>query len=96
VHLSAPYPRDWLTGRPLTSDIQHTDDLVFIDAHQRFRFLIDGPGSVPSRRLLPPRIYTFMDTAGRQIVRRPTAGSWSAAEVEQVVRWLVGEGGASP
>lgn len=96
VRVSPPYPRDWLTGRPLKSDIQHTDDVVFIDAHQRFRFLIDGPGSVPSRQQVPPKIYSFMDRLGHQNIRRPSAGSWSAAQVDQVVHWLTNDEGASP
>lgn len=96
VHMSPPYERDWLTGRPLRSDIQHTDDLVFIDADQRFRFLIDGPGSVPSPRLIPRRIYAFMDSVGHHDVRRPSAGSWSAAEIEQVLHWMTRDGGTQP
>lgn len=95
VRVSPPYPRDWVTGQPLRSDIQHTDDLVFIDAHQRFRYLIDGPGSVPSPRLIPSRIYSFMDTAGHQNIRRPSLGAWSAQQVEQAVRWLMNNEGAS-
>ncbi|MGZ4460452.1 MAG: SCO family protein [Oryzihumus sp.] len=96
VRVRAPYPRDWLTGRPLTSDIQHTDDLVFIDARQRFRFLIDGAGSVPSPGAIPARIYGFMNAQGHRNARSPSAGSWSAARVRQVVQWLVDNEGATP
>jgi protein SCO1/2 len=95
VRVSPPYPRDWVTGRPVTTDIQHTDDLVFIDAHQRFRYLIDGPGSVPSKDLVPRRIYAFMDQQGHQNVRTPAPGSWSGAQVQRVLRWLMSDGGAS-
>ncbi len=88
TRVAKPYPRDWLTGQPLTSDITHTDDLVFVDAHQRFRFLIDGAGSVSSTRTIPPRIYAFMDRLGHQNVRRPAAGSWTAGQVLAVLHWL--------
>lgn len=94
VRVSPPYQRDWVTGQPLTTDIQHTDDLVFLDEHQRFRFLLDGPGRVASPRLVPRRIYAFMDDTGHQNVRAK-AGAWSAHEVEQVVRWLTKNEGAS-
>lgn len=96
VRVGRPYPRDWLTGQPLTTDIQHTDDLVFIDANQRFRFLIDGPGSVPSKDAIPSRIYGFMDAAGHQNVNNPSPGSWSAGQVQRVLHWLVKSEGASP
>lgn len=91
VARSPPYPRDWLTHRPLTVDIQHSDDLVFIGPDQRFRFEVDGPGSVPSHAALPPRIYAFMDAAGHQNVRTPSGGSWSAGQVLRVVHWLLAD-----
>jgi protein SCO1 len=89
VSLSPPYPRDWLTNKPLTFDIQHTDDLIFIDAQQRVRFEIDGPATVGSASNLPARIYTFMDKLGHRNVRHPSAGSWSGAQVTRVLHWLV-------
>jgi protein SCO1 len=93
VKLSPPYPRDWLTHRPLTVDIQHTDDLVFIGPQQRFRFVIDGPGSVRSASALPSRIYSFMDRSGHRNVSNPSAGSWTGSQVLRVLHWLVGAGG---
>jgi protein SCO1/2 len=89
VSVSRPYPRDWLTHQPLVFDIQHSDDLIFIGPDERFRFEIDGPGSVSSRDGLPHRIYTFMDALGHRNLRRPSPGSWSAAQVLHVLRWLV-------
>jgi cytochrome oxidase Cu insertion factor (SCO1/SenC/PrrC family) len=93
VRLTPPYPRDWLTHRPATVDIQHSDDLIFIDRGSRFRFEIDGPGAVHSAKTLPARIYRFMDALGHRNVRDPSAGSWSAAQVLSVLRWLADEGG---
>jgi cytochrome oxidase Cu insertion factor (SCO1/SenC/PrrC family) len=89
VSLSPPYPRDWLTHQPLAVDIQHSDDLIFLSPDQRFRFEIDGPASVPSVHSLPSRIYAFMDGVGHQNVRSPSAGSWSARQVLQVLRWIL-------
>ncbi len=89
VAVPRPYPQDWLTHQPLTFDIQHSDDLIFIGPDERFRFEMDGPGSVSSAHALPARIYAFMDALGHKNVRRPSAGSWSAARVLHVLRWLV-------
>lgn len=91
VHVAAPYPRDWLTGARLTTDIQHTDDLIFIDGAQRFRFEIDGPASVRSASDMPPRIVGFMDALGHRNIRNPSAGSWSGAQVQRVLRWLLSQ-----
>jgi protein SCO1 len=93
VKLKPPYPRDWLTHRPLTVDIQHTDDLIFIGPQQRFRFEIDGPASVHSATALPGRIYSFMDRDGHRSVSNPSAGSWTGSQVLRVLHWLVGAGG---
>lgn len=92
VSLSPPYPHDWLTGQPLTVDIQHSDDLIFIDAQQHFRFEIDGPGDVPTAADIPQRIYSFMDALGRRNVANPSAGSWSSPQVVKVLRWLLDSG----
>lgn len=90
VAVSPPYPRDWLTHRPLTTDVQHSDDLIFIGADQRFRFEIDGPGSVASASAIPARLVTFMDTMGHQNIRNPSTGSWTGTQVLKVLHWLIG------
>ena len=38
----APGPRDWLTGKRLTYDVTHSDEVFFIDAQGRERFLLEG------------------------------------------------------
>jgi protein SCO1/2 len=85
-----PYPRDWVTGQPLTTDLSHTDELIFIDGDQRFRYELDGTGTVPSSGAIPRRIYTFMDALGHRNVRNPSAGGWSSGQVADVVQWLTG------
>jgi cytochrome oxidase Cu insertion factor (SCO1/SenC/PrrC family) len=87
---STPYPRDWVTGQSLTTDLSHTDELIFIDGAQQFRFELDGTGTVRSPRMIPARIYTFMDALGHRNVTNPSAGGWSPAQVTDVVRWLSG------
>jgi protein SCO1/2 len=94
VRVPRPYPRDWVTGRPLTTDIQHTDDLVFIDARQRFRFELEGTAALRSPRQVPRRIYAFMDRLGHQNARFPGRGSWSASQVTDVLQWLLRDRGA--
>jgi protein SCO1/2 len=93
TRLHAPYPTDWLTGRPLTTDIAHTDELVFINGDQRFRFEMDGAGDV-GPRVIPARIYHFMDALGHRNAATPGAGSWTPAQVTRALRWVAGGGSA--
>jgi cytochrome oxidase Cu insertion factor (SCO1/SenC/PrrC family) len=89
THLEPPYPRDWVTGAPVTTDIAHTDELIFIDGHQSFRYEMDGYGNVPASSI-PGRIYRFMDRLGHRNVSVADSGAWTPAQVTEVVDWLLG------
>lgn len=87
MRLTRPYPRDWVTGAPLTTDLAHTDELIFIDAHQSFRYEMEGTGTVvPSA--IPKRIFTFMDRLGHRNVSAP--GAWTPGQVVRVLDWMSG------
>ncbi|MGI8522608.1 MAG: SCO family protein [Nocardioides sp.] len=87
---SPPYPRDWVTGQALHYDLSHTDELIFIDARQHFRYEADGFGSLRSGRAIPPRIYRFMDALGHRNLKQQSPDNWSPGQVVDVVRWLTG------
>lgn len=89
THLKPPFSRDWVTGAPLTTDIAHTDELIFISGAQNFRYELEGYGNV-SPSAIPKRIYDFMDRLGHRNVSTPDPGSWTPAEVTQVLRWVLG------
>jgi protein SCO1/2 len=85
-----PYPRDWVTGQPLTTDLSHTDELIFINGNQQFRYEMDGTGTLRSVRMIPRRIYRFMDALGHRNITSPSPGDWSPAQVAEIVEWLAG------
>jgi len=87
--LERPYPHDWVTGSPLTTDVAHTDELIFIDGDQRFRYEMDGYGNVPAAAI-PGRIYRFMDRLGHRNASTSDPGSWTPGQVTEVVDWLLG------
>ena len=81
---------DWLTGRPLTYDIDHQDALIYLDAAGRERFLVVGS----------PNATGASDRAGAAPVpqrpgprrsRHPDASTWTAAEALSPIAWLAGQ-----
>ncbi len=88
TRLERPYPRDWVTGAPLTTDIAHTDELIFVDGAQNFRYEMDGYGNVPPSSI-PDRVYRFMDRLGHRNVSSPDPGSWTPGTVTAVLDWLL-------
>lgn len=82
-----PYPKDWLTGEPLTYDVMHQDVVFVIDGQGRERWLTVGPaaagGAVP-----PPTLRAFLDDQGRANLASPSAASWTARDVDAAISWV--------
>lgn len=94
---TAPAPRDWLTGRPLTYDITHSDEVFFVDTGQHERFLLEGPPHLSAGSTLSATLRRFLDASGRRNLTHPHASSWTAAQELQVLGWLIGRPiGAGP
>ena len=51
---------------------------------------MDGYGDVRSARMIPPRLYHFMDALGSPQRRDPDAGYWTSAQVHSVLHWVSG------
>jgi protein SCO1 len=83
-----PAPKDWLTGKPLTYDITHSDELFFLGGQQRERFLLDGAPHVAAAAPIPPTIRAFMDAQGRADLARPDPQAWTLPQELQVIAWL--------
>lgn len=84
-----PAPRDWLTGKPLTYDVTHSDEVFFLRAGHE-RFLLEGRPHVARGSDVPRRLYRFMTARGHHNVHHAEPGSWTSAQAVQVVRWLLG------
>jgi protein SCO1/2 len=83
-----PAPKDWLTGRPLTYDITHSDELFFLGPQQKEQFLLDGTPHVAPGAPIPPTIRTFMDAQGRHNIAHPDPQAWTLPQELQVISWL--------
>jgi protein SCO1/2 len=87
VKESKPPDVDWLTHKPLTYDLAHTDDVVFLDAQGHERFVIDGSPQVNGA--LPPTLRRFLTKQGARNLEHPQpVADWSVPEGMRVLSWL--------
>ncbi|HEX6443453.1 MAG TPA: SCO family protein [Streptosporangiales bacterium] len=86
-----PPAHNWRTGKTLHYDVEHSDDVFFINGRGHLRFLIDGPGDVRPGTPLPPAMRRFLDADGRHNLAHPDAGAWTVPQALQVVSWLTGK-----
>jgi protein SCO1/2 len=76
---------DWLTHRPLTYDVAHSDGYVVIDPSGHVRF---ATAAAPGYRgQLDPTLHAFLDTQGRAHLAHPDQPNWTAAEALGVLGW---------
>lgn len=85
----APAPTDWLTRQPLTYDVEHSDQVLFLDARMHDRFVLDGPAHVRAATDIPRSLSVFLNDKGRHNVADPSAEAWTPEQALQVVSWLV-------
>jgi protein SCO1/2 len=92
--LRPPGPRrepadiDWLTDKPLTYDIDHSDDLIFLDAAGRERFVVDGSPDTQGRQP-PKKLAAFLGPQGRRNLDHPSqALDWTVGQAMTVFSWL--------
>ena len=81
---------DWLTGRPLTYDIDHEDALIYLDAAGGERFIVAGaPNATGSP--LAPALRRFLSSQGRADLAHPDASTWTAGQGLGPIAWLAGQ-----
>ena len=90
----APEPRpagtDWLTGKPLTYDVEHADIVLALDGRQHERFLLNG--APDARGNQPPTpLQAYLSDEGKTNLAAPDpAFSWTPAQLQTAVEWLLG------
>jgi protein SCO1 len=80
-------PRNWRTGKPLTYDIQHSDEVFFLDRRQHERFVLEGPPYTQSGSV-PATLRKFLNDQGRANLAHPQSTAWTEAQARQVLAWL--------
>jgi protein SCO1 len=85
----APAPRDWMTGRPLSYDVTHSDQVFFLDTHGHQRFVLDGTPHIARGAPVPPTIRSFLSAEGRHNMNHPGVGAWTLNQELDVLAWLL-------
>jgi protein SCO1 len=86
-----PPGTDWMTGRPLTFDVWHTDAVFFIDKSGAERSLLLGMG-VPGHPI-PARLTALLNSQGQAELKAAAAsGGWTAGQVMATVRDMLARG----
>ena len=83
-----PDARDWWTGKPLTYDVDHTDNYFVIDPTGSERVVQDGAPDFHGK--LTPKLYNFLDELGRQHLKQPPQPNWTPTELLQALAVSVG------
>jgi protein SCO1/2 len=84
-----PAPEDWWTGKPLSYDITHSDQVFFLDGNSHRRFVLDGAPHVAPGTPVPRTLLNFLSAEGRRDLAHPDAQAWTQAQVVQVLSWLL-------
>jgi protein SCO1/2 len=82
-----PADIDWLTGKPLTFDVSHTDGLFLLDAAGRERIVDVGMPTV--QRPLPRTLKRLLNAEGRHDLA-DSAGGWTVQQGLDDVGYLLG------
>lgn len=87
VPADSPPPLDWLTGKPLTYDLIHSDVLVFLDAKGLERYVIEGMVNGTNAPLTSGE-QGFLSDEGKANLTDVADASWTEPQGLQVVSWL--------
>jgi protein SCO1 len=83
-----PASIDWLTHKPLTYDVSHSDDLIFLNSQGHQRFIVNADPDVQGK-LPPNQLVRFLDPSGLKSLYHPDpVGDWTVSQGLQVMSWL--------
>jgi len=78
---------NWRTGKVLTYDVEHSDEVFFIDPQQHERFILEGMPTFASQPHLPKKLAAFLSDEGRKDEK--FKHGWSIDDAEQTLSWLL-------
>jgi len=80
---------DWLTQKPYTYDVNHSDGFIVFDRslHERF---VTGAAPDLGGRTLGASLERMLDADGRRNLTHPGRGTWTIPEGLQAIGWVAG------
>jgi cytochrome oxidase Cu insertion factor (SCO1/SenC/PrrC family) len=94
-----PAAIDWLTHKPLTYDVFHLDDLIFLGANGHQRYIVnDDPNVQTGGGKLPPKqLVQFLNSKGSAALYKPNpVDTWTVDQGLSVFSWLLNHKLADP
>lgn len=79
---------DWLTGQPLTYDVDHTDGYILIDATGHERFVDANAPNLHGQ--LSPKLRTLLNAGGLAGLDHPQGPEWTVNDALASISWLLG------
>jgi cytochrome oxidase Cu insertion factor (SCO1/SenC/PrrC family) len=79
---------DWLTGKPLTYDVDHTDGFLLIDRAGHERFVDANAPNLNGH--LNAKLKGLLNPGGVNELDHPSPIAWTLADLVSDVGWLVG------
>ncbi|HTJ68097.1 MAG TPA: SCO family protein [Actinospica sp.] len=79
---------NWRTGQKLTYDLDHSDEIFFVDASGTERFLIEGMGHVAAGTAVPETMKKYLDAQGLANLSAPASDGWTVPQALQSLSWL--------
>jgi protein SCO1/2 len=80
--------RDWWTGKPLTYDVDHSNNYFVIDPGGVERVVQDAAPAFHGQ--LNPKLYRFLDALGRQHLKAPPQPDWRPTDALSALAVAVG------
>jgi cytochrome oxidase Cu insertion factor (SCO1/SenC/PrrC family) len=83
-----PAHSDWLTGKPLTYDVDHTDGYILIDAKGHERFVDSNAPNLHGK--LNKKLTALLNAGGVEGLHHPKPLDWSVNQALAAISWVVG------
>ena len=81
---------DWWTHKPLTYDVYHSDDLIFLNADGDQRFVVNADPEVAAANVPPSKLVKFLDPQGVRALYKPNPiADWTVGQALSVFSWLL-------
>ncbi|HTJ67156.1 MAG TPA: SCO family protein [Actinospica sp.] len=84
----SPPSVNWRTGRQLAYDLDHSDEIFFVDGAGTERFLLEGMGHVAAGTAVPETMKKYLDAEGRANLAAPASDGWTVPQALAALSWL--------